>query len=295
MDEGAGANEDPDTTLPNLRPLSRREGHRRAWDVCGQTSVGGRQRNEDHFLVAELHRLLRVKQTSVQTATQQNLDGAGTLLVIADGMGGEGSGDLASAVTVDGIAGHVLRSMPWKAGVIDEAHRKELLEGFGQAACAVQARMRKVADRKRASPRLGTTLTMAFLTRDELYLAHVGDSRAYLLRGGALRRLTRDHTLAAQAEERAPEAGAAFAHLSHVLLNAIGGSSDDVRVESHWLHTLDGDRLLLCTDGLYGAVSDDMIADILRTSERASQACHRLIDTALAEETTDNTTVLVAF
>jgi protein phosphatase len=125
-----------------------------------------------------------------------------------------------------------------------------------------QRRISQVAARKGLSPDLGTTLTMAYVVWPALYLVHVGDSRAYLHRSGELFRLTRDHNLAEEMVRRRvlTEAQARASRFTSVLTNAVAGSAEEVDVELHELALEPGDRLLLCTDGLYGEMEDREIA-----------------------------------
>ena len=108
---------------------------------------------------------------------------------------------------------------------------------------------------------MGTTLTAVRSMGRDLMIIHVGDSRAYLLRAGRLHRLTRDHTYAQLLVDTGLLAPGAADHSRHrhVLTNALGGSREDVMVDIDWLHLEDGDRLLLCSDGLTDLVDDGTI------------------------------------
>ena len=141
---------------------------------------------------------------------------------------------------------------------------------------------------------MGTTLTVCYTTGPELFVLHAGDSRACLYRGGALRRLTRDHTHAQamiDAGLAAPESYATMPR-RHVLTNYVGGGRVAVDVEHHRL--ADGDRLLLCTDGLTDLVSEVEIAALLEAHPRPDDACRALVDRALDCGGRDNITVVLA-
>ena len=143
---------------------------------------------------------------------------------------------------------------------------------------------------------MGTTLTAARSFGRDLLITHVGDSRAYLLRAGRLHRLTRDHTYAQLLVDTgllAPGDVAGSRH-RHVLTNALGGSCEDVQVDTDRLQLEDGDRLLLCSDGLTDLVDDGTITDILREATRSNDACERLVQRALENGGRDNVTVIVA-
>src|SRR4051812_9312630 len=151
----------------------------------------------------------------------------------------------------------------------------------------------------REPPRLsgmGTTLTICYSTGPELFVLHVGDSRAYLHRGDTLRRLTRDHNMAQVlvdsgiAEPGSPEAG----RLRNLLTNVLGGPDSGFAVEVNRQRLADGDRVLLCTDGLTDLVADDEIARVLEQNPAPADVCRALIDLALERGGKDNITVLVA-
>ncbi|HJL19487.1 MAG TPA: protein phosphatase 2C domain-containing protein [Sandaracinaceae bacterium LLY-WYZ-13_1] len=279
-------------TLPNLRGVGRAAGAPR--DAAGLTHPGGRERNEDQFLVADVERCVRVRATSVPAdeSPHQLAASAGTLAAVADGMGGHGSGDLASAVTVDGVLDYVVHDMPWPVS-FDEDHRRELLEGFGAAVKRVQHRLWEVAKRKHASPKLGTTLTVAYLLPHELFVGHVGDSRCYVLREGHLTQLTEDHTLAQQARRERPDLD--LSHLSHILVNAIGGDQGDPKADGLWVELHPHDRVLLCSDGLTDVVDDDVVADRLARATNAEEAVHLLVRAGVEAGADDNVTAVAAF
>jgi serine/threonine protein phosphatase PrpC len=143
---------------------------------------------------------------------------------------------------------------------------------------------------------MGTTLTAVRNLADHLQIVHVGDSRAYLLRDGRLHLLTRDHTYVQLlidsgrlSKEEATRFGA-----RHLLVNALGGLTEDVEVDVDQLALADGDRVLLCSDGLTDLVDDDAIGPVLADCRESAETCRRLIDLALARGGKDNVTVVVA-
>ena len=138
---------------------------------------------------------------------------------------------------------------------------------------------------------MGTTLSLALSLSDALIVAHVGDSRAYLFRGGELHRLTRDHTIGQQLADRDP---AAAAHLSHVLTRCIGGCDTGCEPDVVQCRLADGDRLLLCTDGLTDMVDDASIARELGRGTSSDEVCRALVEQALDSGGRDNVTVVVA-
>lgn len=268
-------------------------------DFYGATDVGQiRQRNEDQFLVAALERSLLVEGSSLpaEAGTRLTDTPQGRLLIVADGMGGHGGGELASAVTIDAMALYAFAAMPW-AVLDDGCNADELSKGLLEAVSKAQARVRRVAQRKNVDDALGTTLTLAYLTWPQLHLVHVGDSRAYLYRNGSLHRLTKDHTLAQRLVDgnamTAEEAAAS--PLTHVLVNAVGGGTDELEVELHRLDIQLEDQLLLCTDGLYDMVPDDTIAKLLSaTTQPVERVVQTLIGAANEAGGRDNITVVLA-
>lgn len=269
-------------------------------DFYGATDQGRvRRANEDQFLVATLERSLFIEGSSLpaEAGTRLTDTPQGRLLIVADGMGGHGAGDLASAVATDAMAHYAFATMPWAVRVDSESDSDELRAGLLEAVEKAQARIRRVATRKNVDTRLGTTLTMAYLTWPHLHLIHVGDSRAYLFRDNTLHRLTKDHTLAQRLVDgqAMTEEEAAHSRLSHVLVNAVGGGSDELDVELHRIRLELEDQLLLCTDGLYDMVPDDFIETQLRRSgEPVQRIVHSLINEANGAGGRDNVTVVLA-
>ena len=210
-----------------------------------------------------------------------------SVFAVADGLGGHRAGEVASSTAIETVA-----RLDGRRFDSQEAARKALVEAVTEA-------NRAVAARAASSPEyqgMGTTLTAALVWQDQLLLAHVGDSRAYLLRGGELlRQLTTDHTVveAFTAPGGLTREEAQAHPFRHVLTRAIGldrevavDSPEPVRLEA-------GDRVLLCSDGLTGPVSDEEIAAILRDHPSGPEACRRLIAAANARGGPDNITVVL--
>ncbi len=178
----------------------------------------------------------------------------------------------------------------------DDASAEEVLSRAAEYYRKVDA---KLTQRGAADPNLtgmGTTMTAAYTVGTHLFIAHVGDSRAYMYRGGSLRQLTRDHNSAqvlADAGIIAREGK--FTHrLRHVLTNVLGATRAPASVEVHRLRLEGGDRILLCTDGLTGMVDDAAITALLERTVQSEQACRSLVDLALEKGGHDNVTVIMA-
>jgi protein phosphatase len=204
------------------------------------------------------------------------------LFVLADGMGGAQAGEVASRVAAETFA----------AGLPDEGGPEQRL-----AARVVEANTRihelSQADRDRAG--MGTTLTAAYVDADEIAIAHVGDSRAYLLRDGELTRLTRDHTLVDElvrrgklTEEEAAE------HPQRSIITRALGPEPDVEIDTLTCRAQAGDVVLLCSDGLTSMVSEADVEAIMARATSLEAAGRALVAAANDAGGRDNITVLLA-
>jgi serine/threonine protein phosphatase PrpC len=285
-----------DETLPVLRPRQIVRSKPHEMDVAGLSDIGNvREQNEDSFLIAELGRTLDVRDSSLTVLdSQRRIAGPrGTMMMVADGMGGHGGGEVASAVAIDAIAQFALYAMPWVPQP-DEAEEKELLLKLGDAMTQCQMRLEQVAQRKNISQfRPGTTLTIAYALWPKLYVAHAGDSRLYLFRDDELVQLTTDHTVGQALRESGaiPDGPSRF---DHILVNVVGGGPERVKADAASVVLEAGDRILLCSDGLYGHVNDERIELELKHLDSAASACTRLVEAAKQGGGLDNVTVIVA-
>jgi protein phosphatase len=137
-------------------------------------------------------------------------------------------------------------------------------------------------------------LTIALLLGSALYVAHVGDTRCYLLQAGVLSRLTTDHNLAQKFAEMSPAGSDPPAHLQNILWNALGGSSDVPRPELAKVSLTPGATLLLCSDGLNKHVTDEQIQSVLESPTSCAARCARLVELANAGGGSDNITAVIA-
>jgi protein phosphatase len=224
-----------------------------------RTDVGRvRERNEDAYLVRD------------------------PLFAVADGMGGHQGGDVASSMIVDALE---------NAEVQPDQPLGPLVELIKKANQDVLER----GDADQGLKGMGTTLTAVVTDNDRLYLAHIGDSRAYLLRDGNLQQLTRDHTLVGRmVEEGRLEPDQARSHPQRSILTRALGVDDEIQVDDLTVDPMQpGDRLMLCTDGLTGMVDDEQIKQVLLEEPDPQRACDRLVDLAIEAGGDDNVTVLV--
>lgn len=200
------------------------------------------------------------------------------LFAVADGMGGHRAGEVASAAAI--------RTLQNEAG-----HDTDSL------VAAVEAANRAVHAEATANPDLagmGTTITAMMTTHDSAQIVHVGDSRAYLLRNGKLRRLTQDHTVVERlAREGKIPLGDVDRHPQRSVLERALGVGPEVDVDVLLLDVRPGDRLLLCTDGLTSMLEDDEIREILLTESDPEGAAQALVAAALEAGGKDNVTAVV--
>lgn len=202
------------------------------------------------------------------------------VFAVADGLGGHRAGEVASAIVVDLIA-HVEQA-PDPAAALEQA----ILEANDT-----------IFERAQGDPQtsgMATTVTAVAFNGNVAHLAHVGDSRCYLLRDGALRQMSRDHTLVARlVEEGSLTSEAAETHPQRSVLTRAVGSEPAVAVDGDDVPLLSGDRLMLCSDGLSSVVSEDAIAGVLESVTDPQHACAQLVDQANSLGGPDNITVLI--
>jgi protein phosphatase len=259
----------------------------------GALSHVGRIRtsNEDHYLVIERRRTRSVLLTNLPAGILSPADDVGYVLAVADGMGGAAFGELASMLALRSGWEQAPSAIKW-TWIITDREIEELKE---RVELTFQRMHETLLERARTEPGckgMGTTLTGAYTVGPEAFVAHVGDSRAYLYHERQLLQLTRDHTLAQQCLD----AGMPVPSRSwyHRLTHCLGGSEEALRVEFHHFHLADGDRLLLCTDGLTDMVADEEVAAILGQDTHPQDTTAALVDRALERGGKDNVTVVLA-
>jgi protein phosphatase len=266
-----------------------------AVESAGLTDRGRRRRgNEDQFLIAELGKALHIRRSSVAQPPIHYSRPQGHLFVVADGVGGMAAGDHASALAVDVVERVILDAMHCchRGLGTDPSEGSPFTEAVTQADC-------RLMSESRLRPELtgmGTTLTLAYIACRDLYIAHVGDSRCYLLRDRLLHRLTRDHTMVDEMVQRGlltPEEASQHC-MRHVITNVVGGSEEGVTVEVHHVPLQAEDVLLLCSDGLSEMVPDTEIQSILDIEREPDAACRRLVERANERGGRDNITAVVA-
>jgi serine/threonine protein phosphatase PrpC len=267
-------------------------------EAAALTDIGHtRDSNEDAYLIATLQRSMHVHDASPVARGWFQGEAVGTLLVVADGMGGQGGGSLASSTAVHAVADYLLNVMPWaKISVADLRSRVSQtgLRAQLSSALVMTDKSVKTTAAQSSTPRMGTTLTVALVLWPALYVAHVGDTRCYLLQSGRLRRLTTDHNLAQRFVDESPDAVEPPAHFQNILWNALGGTSGLPKPEVNKVLLEPNATILLCSDGLNKHVSDERIDRVLRGPESCAARCAMLVEQANAGGGTDNVTVVLA-
>lgn len=262
-------------------------------DVFGLTHPGRvRPDNQDQFLIASLHKVMKVHHSSLppEHLGQLTSDSRGFVFLVADGVGGGPGGRLASGTAMQAIVDYVIHAMDLNVR-LDPKTEAMFLDQLRVSVERGHEKIRASGEEGRRG--MATTLTMVAVRWPRAYLVHVGDSRCYRLRKHRLDRMTRDQTMA----QVLMDAGALTPNtaersdLKHILWSALGGRearpelvTEDVEV---------GDVMLLCSDGLTKHVSDTEIRDALDRAVDAETMCTDLVSLALERGGTDNVTVVI--
>jgi len=257
--------------------------------VFGKSDLGRtREHNEDTFLVADLS----IQNASLQPEVRNHAVGPkGSLFMVADGMGGAVAGELASQMATDVIYRHL--STVWATD--GETSQDRFAYRMKEALELANHRLFEYAREHPELRGMGTTATVAGVLGDGLWLAQIGDSRAYLARGGEVIQLTKDQSLM----QRLVDAGeltqdeADHSERRNIILQALG---PDPRVKVDLTHQKlrRGDTLVICSDGLSSQVRREEIGELIETSNGLADLCDALIDLANGRGGPDNITVVVA-
>jgi protein phosphatase len=226
-----------------------------------------------------------------------SIDSSLQLYVLSDGMGGEAHGEVASQLAVQTVVTHCRQAENSRATPIFGESSPDVSERTNRLASAIHLANRKVFETASSNAEqrgMGATIVAAWIEGQRLSLAHVGDSRAYLLRAGSMDQLTADHSLVAEKVRvgilTPQEADAS--EMQSVLTRAVG-TSGKVEVDTDEQALLVGDSVLLCSDGLTRMVSDPEIASTLLTSATSQEAAERLVDLSNEYGGVDNVSVIV--
>lgn len=248
-----------------------------------------RRNNEDAYLLSALDGEEPIINGPAQPL---KVGEPGLLVAVADGMGGAAAGEVASREGLAAVAlylfGHWGRLAPGKGREAD------LLKALESAVEKASDAVLRYSDDDRTARGMGSTLTAAVLWNGCVYVAQIGDSRAYLLRQGVLHQITEDQTLVndlvAQGTLTREQART---HPQRNMITQALGSPQPLRVALSRLALRRGDRLLCCSDGLHGEVTDERIGEVLGQNASPRHSLERLLDEAIAHGARDNVTGVV--
>jgi len=253
---------------------------------AGRTAVGQvRDHNEDNFVIANL---ATGRISPRDQVCEDEVGERGLIFAVCDGMGGAAAGEVASQMAVD-----ILVEAMRRGGL--PKNRDALARRLVGAVEEAGRRIFDSAQKERSRRGMGTTATVAVLVDKVMFIAEVGDSRAYLLRRGQLKQLTKDQSLVNQLIEAGhltEDEAEAFEH-SNIILQALG-TSETVQVDLTFVELRRGDRLMLCSDGLSGLVHADALRSTLDELKDPADCCGKLIEYAETAGGHDNITVVVA-
>lgn len=257
--------------------------------VFGRSDTGRvRDHNEDHFLIADLTR----REASLSHEVREHVVGAkGSLLLVADGMGGAAAGELASEMAARQIYDHLLERWVDERG----SNVRRFAEQMKEALETANERIHAYAQAHPELRGMGTTATAVGILGSEVFISQVGDSRAYLVRHGRATQLTKDQSLTRHLVDtgKITEEEAAASDRKNIILQALGPSAT-VDVDLTRQDVRRGDAIVLCSDGLSGLVSAEEIGGAVDATLDPSTACDGLVDLANSRGGTDNITVIVA-
>ncbi len=257
--------------------------------LFARTDVGQiREHNEDNFLIADLSRRVR---GLLDANRSTSLGPHGILMAVCDGMGGAAAGEVASQLAVDILFEKMIEKLDDAAPLTKDDLARRLVRAVETAG----QRIFDDAKSDRSRRGMGTTVTAAALIDRHLFLAQVGDSRGYILRGDTLVQVTRDQSLVNQlieAGQLTEEEAETFEH-NNIILQALG-TSDSVQVDLTYVPLVRGDVLLLCSDGLSGMIRDPEIRELMKVGGESHELCRVLIERANQAGGHDNITAIIA-
>ena len=259
--------------------------------VVASTDVGQtREHNEDAFALADLS-VNGDMPESEKERFERTAGPRGSLFMVADGMGGAAAGEIASAMATEIVIGE-MRSQ-WVSS--DSTDPEDFVRAIKQATKTANERINAFAGGHPEYRGMGTTATVAGFLGDTLYLAQVGDSRAYLVRNGVAQQITKDQSLMQKLIEAGEltEEEAAQSERRNIILQALG-PEPQIKIDLTHQVVRRGDTLVLCSDGLSGQVTKDDIGAIVGQEKDVEGACRRLIELANDNGGPDNITVVIA-
>lgn len=260
----------------------------------GAASHKGHRRpeNQDHYIILRRTRTQQLLFTNVPTEELALPADEAHAMAVADGMGGQGCGSLASQIAIRSAWDIAGRATSWimKLQDMNSAELAERIEGF------VYLLQQSFVEEFKANPQFGnsgTTWTSAYFVSGFAAVTQIGDSPSFLWRDGTMRRVSVDHTIQQEFISCgvAPEIAGKF---SHMLTRCLGYESQNARPDVHFLRLKPGDQLLICSDGLTDMVAEPIIAECIDAAASAQIACDHLVELALDAGGKDNVTAILA-
>jgi protein phosphatase len=218
------------------------------------------------------------------------------IFAVADGVGGQNSGEVASRKAMTGVETFLAANPLSGASELSGRYRENWLNGyFSRCLQKVNAEIMSAAAAHPEMEMMATTIVLCYLDMESLYIVNMGDSRAYILRGGLLTQLTEDHTYV----NKLINAGTltkseARMHPQKNIITKALGSVRNIEPDFYRFDLEPGDRILLCTDGLHGELSDEEIEEIMRSEDDLNELARKLVNAANAKGGHDNITVVLA-
>lgn len=250
-----------------------------------------RSTNEDHFVVFQRYRVAAPILSSLEHDDLPRRESTSYSLVVADGMGGMKSGELASRTVLQAMLALVGQATSWVMKLTD-ADAQQIQDRVDAYVSRIQDALQRSAGSSAEASMMGTTCTSAHVLGDRAVIVHLGDSRAYLLRGGLMTQLTHDDTVAQSMIDTGVEPSR-VKRFRHILINGFGGGANDPIASIRVVSLRPADKLLLCSDGLTDLVPDEQITATLEGSPTPQEACDRLVQQALDRGGVDNVTVVL--
>jgi serine/threonine protein phosphatase PrpC len=298
MDQLRNGHDERTMRLPDRRPDEefRTLSSAITVDVAARSSKGSRSANADHYLVVRLGRSQETIVSSLPGGeVPDRFNESGYAICVADGTGTLETGEAASRMAISTLAHLALHFAKWNLR-IDPRTADDVVQRGIRFFRGVDEHVAQAATDNPELSGMGTTLTLAFIADDTLFLGHVGHARAYLLRESNLTQLSRDQTLAQRFDNGFPAAPTAFAahDAGHILTDVIGGQDWSPSIQFGRIRLQPEDCVLICTNGLTDVVDDETIASILRQPGSVDERCQALVDLALSRNAADNVTTVVA-
>ncbi|MFT9494275.1 Stp1/IreP family PP2C-type Ser/Thr phosphatase [Anaerosolibacter sp.] len=210
------------------------------------------------------------------------------LFIVADGMGGHKAGEVASSIAIDSVKKYIEEHISQKNGEYDEAVSRIIEEAIVDANTKI---FNKSMEEEKYQG-MGTTLTMAFI-QSKLFIGHIGDSRAYLIRNNEIKQITQDHSLVAELLRNGTitEKEAKTHPQKNIITRALG-TEENIQIDIYTIELLAEDIIVLCSDGLSNLVEQMEIKECLTNSNSMQSGCEHLVDLANERGGYDNITII---